>query len=134
MVCGSLEQATGRQETCVEGFPVGDGSWHTVIVERHGFNFFTSVDDGEGWRRNESLASLTDPSGAADGERNGRTSSRFLASTSPTPIVVDEVVIGGLAESVDVNMVSVEEDLSDSEFVDCLMRELALPDCNKFLR
>lgn len=103
----------------MEGFPVGDGSWHSVTVARHGFNFFTAVDDGEGWRRNESIASLAKGSmGVGDGE--GREASRFSTSTAsaptPAPITVERVVIGGLAENVDANMVSVEEDLSESKW------------------
>lgn len=103
----------------MEGFPVGDGSWHTVTVARQGFNFFTSVDDGEGWRRNESIASLAaGSSGGAEGEGGGWDAARFSASRSstPAPVVVERVVVGGMAENVDANMVSVEEDLSESKW------------------
>ncbi|XP_042876208.1 putative neural-cadherin 2, partial [Penaeus japonicus] len=59
MACASLGGG-GRasQSVCVEGRPVDDGAWHTVRAERHGHNLLVSVDDGDGWRRNESLVTL----------------------------------------------------------------------------
>lgn len=43
---------------CVEGRPVGDGAWHTVRAEHRSHNLVVAVDDGDGWRRNESLQVL----------------------------------------------------------------------------
>lgn len=50
---------------CVEGYPLGDGAWHTVGAERHGHSLVVTVDDGDGWRRNESLVSLEALEGVA---------------------------------------------------------------------
>lgn len=47
--------------SCVEGRPLGDGDWHTITAERHGPNLVVEVDDGDGWRRNESLVSVVTP-------------------------------------------------------------------------
>lgn len=35
-----------------------DGAWHTVAAERHGYSLVVTVDDGDGWRRNQSLVTL----------------------------------------------------------------------------
>ncbi|MPC33527.1 Neural-cadherin [Portunus trituberculatus] len=43
---------------CVEGRPVGDGAWHTIKAEHHGHYLVVAVDDGDGWRRNESVGRL----------------------------------------------------------------------------
>ncbi|KAK8405865.1 hypothetical protein O3P69_001973 [Scylla paramamosain] len=48
---------------CVEGYPLMDGAWHVVAAECHGHNLVITVDDGDGWRRNDSLVTLE----AADG-------------------------------------------------------------------
>ncbi|ROT61234.1 putative neural-cadherin isoform X1 [Penaeus vannamei] len=59
MACASLGGGSrSPQAVCVEGRPVDDGAWHTVRAERHGNNLLVSVDDGDGWRRNESLVTL----------------------------------------------------------------------------
>ena len=43
---------------CVEGRPVGDGTWHTIKAEHHSHYLAVAVDDGDGWRRNESVGRL----------------------------------------------------------------------------
>ncbi|XP_037788849.1 neural-cadherin-like isoform X2 [Penaeus monodon] len=59
MACASLGGGSRSPQTvCVEGRPIDDGAWHTVRAERHGHNLLVSVDDGDGWRRNESLVTL----------------------------------------------------------------------------
>lgn len=43
-----------------------DGAWHVVAAERHGHNLVITVDDGDGWRRNESLVTLEATDGTPD--------------------------------------------------------------------
>ncbi|XP_071534217.1 putative neural-cadherin 2 [Panulirus ornatus] len=106
VACASLS-GSGRaaREACVEGRPVGDGAWHTVTAERHGHNLVISVDDGDGWRRNESLVTLGTPD--AEG----------TPTEPPTPLDVDEeegVTVGGLPEFVGVSLIRVLDDLKES--------------------
>lgn len=87
---------------CVERRPLGDGAWHTVAAERHGHNLLVSVDDGDGWRRNETLVSLMVP----------------RVKGPPPPLAVDKhdgVTVGGLPEFMGVDLVTVHDDLQDSE-------------------
>lgn len=49
---------------CVEGFPLVDGVWHTVAAELYGHSLVVTVDDGDGWRRNQSLVTLESMDGA----------------------------------------------------------------------
>ncbi|XP_069945504.1 putative neural-cadherin 2 isoform X2 [Cherax quadricarinatus] len=104
VACASVSGAGwAARAACVEGRPVGDGAWHTIIAERHGHNLVVRVDDGDGWRCNESLASLLSP--ARD------------ARSSPAPLEVDKhdgVTVGGMPEFAGVNLVTVHDDLSDS--------------------
>lgn len=83
---------------------MGDGSWHTVRAERRGHNLILSVDDGDGWRRNESLVSLLPLPAAA---------------RPPTPLLVDKhdgVSVGGIPEFSGVKLITVLNDLHDSEY------------------
>ncbi|KAG7168189.1 neural-cadherin 2-like 6, partial [Homarus americanus] len=93
VACASLTGSEwAARVACVEGRPLGDGSWHTVRAERHGDNLVVSVDDGDGWRRNESLASFL-----VVRERRGH------GREAPTPLNVDKhdgVTVGGLPEFV----------------------------------
>lgn len=59
MACASVSGAgwAGRT-TCVEGQPVGDGSWHTLRAEVHGRSLVVALDDGDGWHCNESIPAL----------------------------------------------------------------------------
>lgn len=103
VACVSVSGAGwAARRACVERHPLGDGAWHTIAAERHGHNLLVSVDDGDGWRLNETLASL--------------------AATSrlgpPPPLRVDKhdgVTVGGLPEFVGVDLVTVHNDLQDSE-------------------
>ncbi|XP_037789239.1 neural-cadherin-like [Penaeus monodon] len=62
VACASMSGAGWAMRTvCVDGRSLGDGAWHTLKVERHAHNLLVSVDDGDGWRKNESLPSLTAP-------------------------------------------------------------------------
>lgn len=91
---------------CVEGRGVSDGEWHEVFAERRGDNLIVYVDDGDGWRRNESLPSLAwgeDEDGAA-----------FL----PAPLLVDKhegVAVGGRPDLAGTRVLRVNEDLVDGE-------------------
>ncbi|ROT64422.1 putative neural-cadherin [Penaeus vannamei] len=101
-------------QACVEGFPLGDGTWHTVRLERHGHNLLVAVDDGDGWRRNESLASFLTSAHAGD--------MRPLLQGTPMPILVDKqncCVVGGDPELEGEALVAVHGDLRESE---CLRR------------
>ncbi|KAK4288171.1 hypothetical protein Pmani_038787, partial [Petrolisthes manimaculis] len=59
VACASVSGGgwTGRT-ACVEGQPVGDGSWHTLTAEVHGRSLVVALDDGDGWHRNESIPAL----------------------------------------------------------------------------
>ncbi|XP_071534244.1 putative neural-cadherin 2 [Panulirus ornatus] len=101
VACASLS-GSGRaaREACVEGRPVGDGAWHTVTAERHGHNLVISVDDGDGWRRNESLVTPDEEGGPTE---------------SPTPFDGNEAMtLGGLPEFIGISLVNVLDDLRDS--------------------
>ncbi|KAG7168236.1 Neural-cadherin-like 10, partial [Homarus americanus] len=118
VVCASV---TGvARVACVEGRPVGDGAWHTIRAERHGHNLVVSVDDGDGWRRNESLVSLEQPDEEGD------------VRESPVPLDLGQnegVTVGGLPELVGVNIVNVLDDLQESCIDDVRVsgRQLPLP-------
>ncbi|KAK4315393.1 hypothetical protein Pmani_013310 [Petrolisthes manimaculis] len=89
---------------CVEGRGVSDGEWHVVFAERHGDNLIVYVDDGDGWRRNESLASL---GWEEDGDG---------PVTLPPPLLVDKhegVTVGGRPDLAGTKLLGVEEDLID---------------------
>ncbi|XP_063588701.1 neural-cadherin-like [Penaeus indicus] len=102
VACASMSGAGWAVRTvCVDGRSLGDGAWHTLRVERHAHNLLVSVDDGDGWRRNESMPSLTAPmvgGGAAGGP-------------SQAVEILDGVTLGCLPDDVtgDVN-----SDLSDT--------------------
>lgn len=103
MACASLS-GTGwtAQRACVERRLLGDGAWHTIAAERHGHNLIVNVDDGDGWRFNETLASLTVPN----------------MKGPPPPLTVDKhdgVTVGGLPEFMGMDLVTVHDDLQDSE-------------------
>lgn len=103
-------EAAAALEACVEGFPLGDGTWHTVRLERHGHNLLVAVDDGDGWRRNESLASFLTSAHAGD--------MRPLLEGTPMPIMVDKqdcCVVGGQPEFEGEVLVAVNDDLRESE-------------------
>ncbi|XP_069978400.1 LOW QUALITY PROTEIN: neural-cadherin, partial [Penaeus vannamei] len=102
-------EAAAALEACVEGFPLGDGAWHTVRLERHGHNLLVAVDDGDGWRRNESLASFLTSAHAGD--------MRPLLQGTPMPILVDKqncCVVGGDPELEGEALVAVHGDLRES--------------------
>ncbi|ROT84263.1 Cj-cadherin [Penaeus vannamei] len=120
VACASVSGAGwAARAACVEGRPVGDGAWHTVRAERHGHNLLVSVDDGDGWRRNESLVTLE------EGEKaEGRN------STPPAPLHVDKhdgVTLGGLPEFVGVSLIAVREDLKDTCLDDVRVSGRPLP-------
>nr|XP_045603729.1 putative neural-cadherin 2 isoform X2 [Procambarus clarkii]XP_045603730.1 putative neural-cadherin 2 isoform X2 [Procambarus clarkii] len=98
------------QEACLESFPLGDGSWHTLRVSRHGPNLIISVDDGDGWRQNETLASLVSSVNLADVHP-------LAATLPPAPVTVDKqdgVTVGGVPEFEELRLVAVHDDLQDS--------------------
>ncbi|CAL4133360.1 unnamed protein product, partial [Meganyctiphanes norvegica] len=102
VACASLSSVgAASQGTCVDGRLLNDGTWHTVAAERHGNNLIVTVDDGDTWRRNESLPVFT-------GEEVGRL---------PATLKVDKqdgVTVGGLPEFIGVDLASVHDDLADS--------------------
>ncbi|XP_063588683.1 neural-cadherin-like [Penaeus indicus] len=120
VACASVSGAGwAARAACVEGRPVGDGAWHTVRAERHGHNLLVSVDDGDGWRRNESLVTLE------EGEKaEGRN------ATPPAPLHVDKhdgVTLGGLPEFVGVSLIAVRDDLKDTCLDDVRVSGRPLP-------
>ncbi|XP_045138941.1 putative neural-cadherin 2 isoform X2 [Portunus trituberculatus] len=132
IVCASLTSAgMGVREACVEGRSVGDGAWHTVFGERHGDNLLVGVDDGDGWRRNESLPSLWAWSGHARGRLRGGPD---LSPPFPQPValLVDKhegVTVGGLPKLMGVKVMGVAEDLTEACIDDVRVsgRQLPLP-------
>ncbi|XP_042894152.1 putative neural-cadherin 2 [Penaeus japonicus] len=114
--------AAAALEACVEGFPLGDGAWHTVRLERHGHNLLVSVDDGDGWRRNETLASFLTSAHAGD--------MRPLLDGTPMPILVDKqdcCVVGGQPEFEGEVLVAVNDDLRESCVEDLRVSGHAIP-------
>lgn len=108
----------GVWEACVEGRAVGDGEWHTVFGERHGNNLLAGVDDGDGWRRNESLASLQAWRTRSRGRGSGRGDS-LPPFPAPVPLLVDKhegVAVGGQPVLVGGKVVGVTDDLSEGEY------------------
>ncbi|XP_071513597.1 uncharacterized protein [Panulirus ornatus] len=97
------------QEACLEGFPLGNGLWHTLQVSRHGHNLIISVDDGDGWRRNETLTSLLTTTSLGD--------LQAVVTTPPMPIYVDNqhgTTVGGIPEFVGLSPKTVHDDLRNS--------------------
>lgn len=103
VACASVSGAGWvARQTCVERRPLGDGAWHIIAAERHGDNLVVSVDDGNGWHLNETLASLAAPDGVVP----------------PPSLRVDKhdgVTVGGLPEFRGMDLVTVHNDLQDSE-------------------
>lgn len=80
-----------------------DGAWHVVAAERHGHNLVITVDDGDGWRRNESLVTLETMDGVPD---------------PPLPLEVDVsqgAVVGVWQESTDTSQNDVQDDFHRRE-------------------
>lgn len=97
----------------MEGRGIGDGLWHTISGEQHGDSLVASVDDGDGWRRNESLALL--PLREA---RRGLSDVRRV--TSPKVLLVNRlegVTVGGVPRVIEGKLAAVTEDLSGGEFL-----------------
>ncbi|XP_050715756.1 neural-cadherin-like [Eriocheir sinensis] len=115
VACGAVSGAeVASRRVCVERHPLGDGAWHTIRAERHGHNLRLSVDDGDGWRCNETLPSLAAPSGLGP----------------PTPLRVDKqggVAVGGVPSFVGVDMVMVHHDLHDACLDDLRVSGRRLP-------
>ncbi|ROT70199.1 Cj-cadherin, partial [Penaeus vannamei] len=103
---GLLVRVNTHQEDvglAMHGRPVSDGSWHTVWAERHGHNLVVGVDDGDGWRWNESLPAL-------EGVDEGG------GWSPPPPLHVDKnegITVGGRPEFAGVNLVTVRDDLKE---------------------
>lgn len=89
---------------CMDGRSLGDGAWHTLRVERHAHNLLVSVDDGDGWRRNESLPSLTTPVAGGGGP----------GGASRGVEILDGVTLGCLPDDASSE---VNGDLSDSKLL-----------------
>ncbi|XP_071536735.1 putative neural-cadherin 2 isoform X2 [Panulirus ornatus] len=119
VACASVSGAGWTaQMVCVESYPLGDGRWHTITAERHGHNLVISVDDGDDWRKNESLLSLE----TTGEERHDR--------GPPTPLEIDKhdgVTVGGLPEFVGVRLVTVHDDLQDTCLDDLRVSGRPLP-------
>ncbi|XP_042206048.1 neural-cadherin-like [Homarus americanus] len=122
VMCATVSGARwAARVACVEGRPVGDGAWHTVRAERHGHNLVVSVDDGDGWRRNESLVSLEQPDEEDEGDEDKH--------LPPDVDLSEGVSVGGMPEVVGVAVVNVLDDLKGSCIDDVRVsgRHLPLP-------
>ena len=100
--------------TCVEDYPLMDGAWHLVAAERHGHNLVITVDDGDGWRRNESIMTLEVTDKALE---------------PPLPLEVDVsqgALVGVWQESTDTSQSEVQDDLHICEFDFINHEEMAL--------
>lgn len=100
VACASLNYG-GREsrEVCVNNRPLDDGSWHVVRAECQSYSLAMSVDDGDGWRRNDSVP-------------------EFEKEDVPAPMHVgriESVFVGGMPEFTGVGHVSVQDDLRDGE-------------------
>nr|XP_045603724.1 putative neural-cadherin 2 isoform X2 [Procambarus clarkii]XP_045603725.1 putative neural-cadherin 2 isoform X2 [Procambarus clarkii] len=96
------------QEVCLEGFPVGDGAWHTIRVGRHGHNLIISVDDSDGWRQNETLTTLLTTTIHGD--------MQAVVNEPPAPLSLDMedgILVGGIPKFVDHTLLTVHDDLQD---------------------
>lgn len=80
--------------------PLDDGSWHVVRAECQSYSLAVSVDDGDGWRRNDSVP---------DFEREGVLAPMHVGR-------IESVYVGGVPEFTGVGLVSVRDDLRDGEF------------------
>ncbi|XP_071513352.1 putative neural-cadherin 2 [Panulirus ornatus] len=116
VVCATVSGAAGAmqaiQEVCLDGFPLGDGSWHTVRVGRHGHNMIISVDDGDGWRQNQTLASLLTNTTTTD---SGHV--QAVVTVPPVSFSIDKqdgMIVGGIPEFVGVTLATVHDDLQNS--------------------
>lgn len=111
-MCSSLsKEGSGAVDVCLDSIPLADGLWHTLYLSRHGHNLAIAADDGDGWRRNESLQSLLVV--ASHGDLYPK------VTESPVRLEVDSkdgVVVGGVAEFVRLSLVAVQEDLKDSKY------------------
>ena len=110
VACAALTTEEAMREVCLESFPLEDGQWHTLQVGRYGHNLAIGVDECDGWKQNDTLASLhTDTN-------HGELQDFFLPP--PTPLRVDKkdgVLLGGIPEFVSLSLVAVHDDLSDSK-------------------
>ncbi|KAK4289685.1 hypothetical protein Pmani_037361 [Petrolisthes manimaculis] len=109
VACASVSGAgLVARVACVNERPVGDGAWHTIQAERHGHNLVVSVDDGDGWGRNESLVSLLPVMNGDDDDR---------PVSPPAPLEIDKhdgVTVGGMPEFAGVSLIAVHNDLRDT--------------------
>lgn len=116
VACASMSGAGwAARVACVEGRPLGDGSWHTIKAERCGHNLVLSIDDGDGWRRNESLATLLPGP---------------VTVTPPEALLVDKhdgVSVGGIPEFAGVSLMAVHDDLHDTCVDDLRVSGRSLP-------
>ncbi|XP_069945615.1 putative neural-cadherin 2 isoform X3 [Cherax quadricarinatus] len=124
VACASVTGTGWTEQTvCVEGRPLADGNWHTIIAERYGYNLVISVDDGDGWsRRNESLPQLTLLTlGHKEGDGQ---------ETWPGTLQIDKhdaVTVGGVPEFVGVRLIAVHHDLNQTCVDDVRVCGRALP-------
>ncbi|KAK4295368.1 hypothetical protein Pmani_032058, partial [Petrolisthes manimaculis] len=123
VVCSSLSgEDSGVMDVCLDSFPLADGLWHTLYLSRHGHNLAISADDGDGWRRNESLPSLLVVASHGD----------LYPKVTETPLRLevdskDGVMVGGVAEFVRLSLVAVQEDLKDTCIDDLRVSGVPVP-------
>lgn len=102
LACATVSGAELEANTiCVEGRPVGDGAWHTIRAEHRSHNLVVAVDDGDGWRRNESLQVLlsSDQRHAAPLLDQSQQEVHLLVGTPPDQIEDSLHILNNLSES-----------------------------------
>ncbi|XP_068212828.1 putative neural-cadherin 2 [Palaemon carinicauda] len=112
VACASLTHR-GRllRSVCIEGYPVGDGQWHTLRAEFHGHNLIVRVDDGDGLRQNYSLPAIFE---SQSGDDWSYPDDSRVSLTVPRIDLSDGLSIGGIPEFQDETIIAVKEDLEDS--------------------
>ena len=82
---------------------MSDGIWHVVKLNRHGYNFILEIDDGDLYRRNESLH--------FENLKPNETPEPLSFNIDP----VDGVTVGGTTKDIEDNTSFVSNVLKDSE-------------------
>ncbi|CAL4184112.1 unnamed protein product, partial [Meganyctiphanes norvegica] len=112
-----IESSETPRVACIDGRPVNDGHWHVLRAERHGHNLVLSLDDGDGWRHNESLA-------------DHYTSDHDDSVGAPITVFVDKqdgLTVGGEPHFAESKLLTVNNDLTDSCIDDLRLSGRSLP-------
>ncbi|KAK7080329.1 hypothetical protein SK128_017660 [Halocaridina rubra] len=97
------------QEACTDGYTIADGLWHVLNVERLGPNVVIWVDDGDGWRANDTFLSAIASTGVG-----GQQTLAVPKSTTQEEGEECSLIIGGIPDIQDSNVKNIQDDLKDS--------------------